>query len=73
MLQSKPTMGEACEQVEAFAFGHVAGLGNIKKDDVAEFGGSAPVGSRGADVSGADDGDFRTSHEMRLRKFEVVL
>ena len=63
MLESKPTIGEACIRSRRFAFGHVAGLRDIEQDDVAQLGGGAPVGGGGADVAGADDGDFGTTHE----------
>ena len=62
--------GRSLAKVEAFAFGHVAGLGDIEEDDVSELGGGAPVGGGGADIAGADDGDFGTTHE-ELRECSI--
>ncbi len=48
------------QEVEGLALGHALGLRDIQQDDIAQFGGRAPVGGRGPDVAGADD--RRSSH-----------
>ena len=50
------------QQAMNLAFRHVACFRNVQKYDVSEFRRRAPMRTRGADVPGADDGDFSSSH-----------
>ena len=62
MLRVEADDRRGLHQVERLALGHVAGLRNIQQHDVAQLGGGAPMGGRGADVAGADDADLRSTH-----------
>ena len=51
-------------EVEALALGQA--LDDVDEDDVGEAGLGDPLGGRGADVAGADDGDLVAGHAMGL-------
>ena len=69
-------IGEACIRSSALPRGMSPSLGNVDQDDVAQFGRSAPMRGRGADVARSDDADLRTTHaflrQRKIRKIDVV-
>ncbi len=59
-LALKPSIGPACEMIEALALGQA--FGDVEHHHVAQFLESDEMGERAADLSAADQGDFLARH-----------